>query len=120
MARYVDCFIIPVPKKNLKTYRAMAKVSAKAWIKAGALEYVETFSDDATKGKVTSFPRSVKLKAGEKIVLGYAVYKSRAHRNIVMAKVHKDESLMKFWENMPFDGMRMIWGGFESFVSSSK
>lgn len=118
MARYVDCFIIPVPKKNLKAYRAMAKVSAKAWIKAGALEYVETLADDAPKGKITSFPKSVKLKTGEKIVLGYAVYKSRAHRDSVMKKIHKDEALMKLWENMPFDGMRMIWGGFESFVSA--
>jgi len=118
MARYIDCFVIPVPKKNLKAYRSMAKVSAKAWIKAGALEYVESLADDVSKGKVTSFPRSVKLKAGETVVFGYAVYKSRAHRDIVMAKVHKDENLMKHWENMPFDGMRMIWGGFKSFVSS--
>lgn len=117
MARYIDCFIIPVPKKNLKTYRGMAKAAAKAWIKAGALEYVETLADDTTKGKITSFPRSVKLKAGETLVLGYAVYKSRAHRDRVMAKVHKDESLMKFWDNMPFDGMRMIWGGFKGFIS---
>ncbi|MBY0471543.1 DUF1428 domain-containing protein [bacterium] len=98
--------------------RRMAKVSAKVWIKAGALEYFETLADDVSKGKVTSFPRSVKLRAGEKVVLGYAVYKSRAHRDSVMAKVHKDEKLMKFWENMPFDGMRMIWGGFKSFVAS--
>mgnify|MGYP001611879007 FL=1 len=120
MARYVDCFVIPVPSKNLKAYRAMAKASAKAWIKAGVLEYVETLADDASKGKTTSFPRSVKLKAGEKVVLGYAIYKSRAHRDSVMAKIHKDESLMKYWENMPFDGMRMIWGGFSSFTTSKK
>lgn len=118
MARYIDCFIIPVPKKNLKTYQVMAKASAKAWIKAGALEYVETLADDVTKGKITSFPRSVKIKAGEKVILGYAVYKSRAHRDSVMKKVYKDENLMKHWENMPFDGMRMIWGGFKSFVSA--
>jgi uncharacterized protein YbaA (DUF1428 family) len=117
MARYVDCFIIPVPKKNLNAYKKMAKISAKAWKKAGAVEYIETFADDVAKGKITSFPRSVKLKAGEKLVLGYAFYKSRAHRDKVMAKVHKDENLMKQWEQMPFDGMRMIWGGFKSFVS---
>ncbi len=118
MAHYIDCFVIPVPKKNLKAYRGMAKISAKAWKKAGALEYVEALADDVTKGKVTSFPRSVKLKAGEQVVVGYAVYKSRAHRDSVMAKIHKDEGLMKAWEKMPFDGMRMIWGGFKSFVSS--
>lgn len=118
MAKYFDFFIIPVPKKNLKTYQKMAKVSAKAWKKAGAIEYVETLADDVTKGKITSFPRSVKLKAGEKVALGYAVYKSRAHRDQVMDKIYKDEALMKQWEEMPFDGMRMIWGGFKGFLSS--
>ncbi len=117
MAQYIDCFVIPVPKKNLKTYREMAKISAKAWRKAGALKYVETFADDVAKGKVTSFPRSVKLKAGEKLVFGFATYKSRAHRDRVMNKIHKDPELMKVWENMPFDGMRMIWGGFKPFLS---
>lgn len=116
MARYIDSFIIPVPKKNLNAYKKMAKASAKTWKKNGALEYVETMGDDVPKGKITSFPRSVKLKGNEKIVFGYAVYKSRAHRNQVMKKVMKDESLMKMWENMPFDGMRMVWGGFKTIV----
>src|SRR5687768_12647256 len=119
MARYTDFFVMPVPKKNLKAYEVMAKASAKAWLKAGALEYAELLGDDVPKGKVTSFPKSVKLKAGEKIVVGYAVYKSRAHRDRVMAKVHKDMELAKYWENMPFDGMRMIFGGFESFLQKS-
>ena len=118
MARYVDSFIIPVPKKNLKAYRKLAQASAKAWMKHGALEYFETVADDVEKGKITSFPRSVKLKSGETVVCGYAVYKSRAHRDQVMAKVMKDENVMKMWHNMPFDGMRMIWGGFKSIVTS--
>lgn len=118
MARYVDSFIIPVPKKNMKAYEKMAKLSAKAWIKCGALEYVETVGDDVAKGKITSFPRSVKLKGGEAVVFAYAVYKSRAHRDRVVAKVMKDETLMKMWEDMPFDGMRMIWGGFKSIVTA--
>lgn len=117
MARYIDCFVIPVPKASLRQYRLMAKASAKSWLKAGALEYVEALADDVSKGKITSFPRAVKLKSGEQVILGYAVYKSRAHRDQVMARVHKDEALMKFWNDMPFDGMRMIWGGFKSFVS---
>jgi uncharacterized protein YbaA (DUF1428 family) len=117
MARYVDGFVIPVPKKSLKAYLAMAKKSAAAWKKAGALEYSESVADDVAKGKMTSFPRSVKLKAGETVVLGYAVYKSRAHRDAVMKKVMSDPMLVKEWENMPFDGMRMIWGGFKSIVS---
>ena len=118
MARYVDSFIIPVPKKNLSAYRKMAQVSAKAWIKSGALEYVESLGDDVPKGKITSFPRSVKLKGGEKVVFGYAVYKSRAHRDRVMAKVMKNQALMDMWEKMPFDGMRMIWAGFKGFISA--
>ena len=118
MTRYVDCFVIPVPKKNLKAYKKMALAAAKAWTKAGALEYVEMLGDDVPKGKITSLPKSVKLKAGETIVFGYAIYKSRTHRDRVMKKIHQDLALMKFWEDMPFDGMRMIWGGFKNFVSS--
>ena len=118
MARYVDGFVIPLPKKNLKAYQSMAKLSAKTWIKCGALEYVETVADDVSKGKITSFPRSVKLKGGEAVIFGYAVYKSRAHRDRVMAKVMKDETLMKKWNEMPFDGMRMIWGGFKTIVTA--
>jgi uncharacterized protein YbaA (DUF1428 family) len=118
MARYVDGFVIPLPKKNLKAYKSFAKKAAKTWIKCGALEYVETLGDDVPKGKTTSFPRSVKLKSGEMLIFGYAVYNSRAHRDSVMAKVMKDEGLMKMWENMPFDGMRMIWGGFKTLVAA--
>jgi uncharacterized protein YbaA (DUF1428 family) len=118
MAQYVDGFVIPVPKKKLKEYRKFAAVAAKAWIKHGALEYVESLGDDVPKGKISSFPRSVKLKSSEIVVFSYAVYKSRAHRNQVMAKVMKDESVARIWDNMPFDGMRMIWGGFKSFVKA--
>lgn len=118
MARYVDGFVIPVPKKNIKTYLAGAKLAAKVWKRCGALEYVESVADDVSKGKITSFPRSVKLKGGETVVFSYVVYKSRAHRDRVMKKVMQDEALMKFWENMPFDGMRMIWGGFKTVVKT--
>lgn len=116
MANYVDGFVIPVPKKNLKAYQAMAKVAAKVWMKHGALEYVESVGDDVPKGKITSFSKSVKQKGGETIVFGYAVYKSKAHRDRVTAKVMKDEDLGQMWENPPFDGMRMIFGGFKPFV----
>jgi len=118
MAHYIDSFIIPVPKKNMKTYLAMAKKAAKTWKKHGALEYVETTADDVAKGKITSFPRSVKLKSTETVVFGYAVYKSRAHRDQVMAKVMSDVALVSAWEKMPFDGMRMIWGGFKTIVKA--
>jgi uncharacterized protein YbaA (DUF1428 family) len=118
MARYVDAFLIPVPKKNLKSYTGMAKKSAKIWKKYGAIEYIETVADDVAKGKITSFPRSVKLKVSEVVVLAYVVYKSRAHRDSVMAKVMKDKAIIEMWENMQFDGMRMIWGGFKTIASA--
>ena len=116
MARYIDGFIIPVPKKNLKAYIKFAKLAAKAWKKYGALEYVESVADDVPKGKITSFPLSVKLKSNEVVIFSYAVYKSRTHRNQVMAKIMKDEAILKMWEEMPFDGMRMIWGGFKTIL----
>jgi uncharacterized protein YbaA (DUF1428 family) len=118
MANYIESFIFPVPRKNLKAYKMIAKKSAKAWIKHGALEYVEAEAEDAPKGKTTSFPRSVKLKSGETVIIGHVVYKSRAHRNQVMAKIMSDKSVTDMWENMPVDGMRMIFGGFKTFVSA--
>lgn len=116
MPAYIDCFVMPIPKKNLAKYKKMAKASARAWKRAGATQYFEAIGDDVPKGKITSFPKSVKLKAGETVVIGYAFYKSRAHRDKVMAKLHKDPEMMKYWEDMPFDGMRMIWAGFKIAV----
>ncbi len=116
--KYLDSFVIPVPKKNLALYRRMAAVSGKVWKKYGALKYVEGVADDVKPGKRTSFPQSVKLKKGETVIFAYVVYKSRAHRDRVMTKVMKDEELMKMWnsEKLPFDGMRMFWGGFKAIV----
>jgi uncharacterized protein YbaA (DUF1428 family) len=117
MSRYVDGFVLPVPKKNLKAYRRMAMVAAKVWRDHGALEYIECVADDVKKGKVTSFPQSVKLKAGETVVFAYIVYKSRAHRDRVLSKAMKDPRMMATMNDMPFDGMRMFWGGFKPIVS---
>lgn len=117
MAKYVEAFIFPVPKKHLKSYQAVAKKSVKAWKKYGALDYFEAVADDAPKGKVTSFPRSVKLKSTEVVVIGHAVYKSRAHREQVMKKMMADEEVVKLWHSLPVDGMRMIFGGFKIFVT---
>jgi uncharacterized protein YbaA (DUF1428 family) len=116
MAQYIDGFVIPVPKKSLEKYLKYAAIAAKMWIKHGALEYVESVGDDVPKGKLTSFPRSVNLKAGEVVVFSYAVYKSRAHRDRVMGKIMKEETMMKMWEDLSFDGMRMIFGGFKTMV----
>lgn len=117
---YVDGFIVPVPKKNLAAYRKIATRAAKVWRQHGALEVVEAVADDVKKGKWTSFPRSVKLKGNETVIFSYIVYKSRKDRDRVMAKVMKDKRLANMMTPgaMPFDGRRMIWGGFKTIVSA--
>ncbi|HLX24057.1 MAG TPA: DUF1428 domain-containing protein, partial [Usitatibacter sp.] len=115
MGFYVDGFVVPVPKKRRAEYLRMARKGAKVWREHGALEYVEAIADDVKKGKVTSFPQAVKLKPGETVVFSYIVYKSRKHRDRVMAKVMKDPRLAEFMDpkKMPFDGKRMFFGGFK-------
>jgi uncharacterized protein YbaA (DUF1428 family) len=115
---YVDGFIVPVPKKRLNDYRILAKKAGKVWKEHGALEFRETVADDVKVGKRTSFPRSVKLKPNETVLFSYIVYKSRAHRDRVLAKVMKDERLAKMMkgQEMPFDAQRMIYGGFKTIV----
>jgi uncharacterized protein YbaA (DUF1428 family) len=117
---YVDGFIVPLPKKNLKAYTAMSKACAKVWRDHGAVEYVECIADDVKPGKWTSFPRSVKLKKNEVVLFSYIVYKSRAARDKCMAKVMKDPRLAKMMDpkKMPFDGKRMIFGGFKPFIDA--
>ena len=119
MAKYVDGFVVPIPKKNFAKYQAIAKLFGKVCREHGALEYVECVAVDVKKGKITSFPQSVKLKAGETVVFSYVVYKSRAHRDAVNKKVMKDPRITKMMDpkKLPFDGMRMFWGGFKSFIS---
>ncbi|MEQ1518743.1 MAG: DUF1428 domain-containing protein [Usitatibacteraceae bacterium] len=116
--KYVDGFVVPVPKAKLAAYKRMAQLGAKVWMEHGALEYVECVADDVKPGKVTSFPQSVKLKADEVVVFSYIVYKTRAQRDRIMAKVMKDPRLASFMDpkNMPFDGKRMFWGGFKTIV----
>jgi len=118
--RYVDGYVLPVPKKNLAAYRRMAAACGKIWRKHGALEYIESAADDVKPGKWTSFPQSVKLKRGETVVFAYVVYKSRAHRDKVNAKVMKDPKIkgMCGSKPLPFDGKRMFWGGFKVIVDA--
>jgi uncharacterized protein YbaA (DUF1428 family) len=118
MAHYVDGFVLPVPKKKVAAYLAMARKAGKVWREHGALEYVECIADDVKPGKHTSFPQSVKLKRGEVVFFSYVVYKSRQQRDRVMAKVMKDPRLADMMDpkNMPFDGKRMFWGGFKAMV----
>lgn len=115
---YVDGYVLPVPKKNLEAYRRMAQKSGKVWRDHGALEYIECVVDDVKPGKHTSFPQSVKLKPAETVVFAYIVFKSRAHRDRVNAKVMKDPRLANMMDPkaMPFDGKRMFWGGFKVLV----
>jgi uncharacterized protein YbaA (DUF1428 family) len=116
---YVDGFVVPVPRKNLKAYLAIARKAGKVWKDHGALEYAECVADDVKVGKWTSFPRSVKLKRGETVIFSYIVYKSRKHRDAVMAKVMKDKRLAEMMDPkaMPFDAKRMIYGGFKSQIT---
>jgi len=118
--RYVDGFVAPVPKKNLQAYRRMARTAGKVWRECGALEYIECVADDVKPGKCTSFPQSVKLKSGEVVVFSYIVYKSRAQRDRINAKVMKDPRLAKMMDpkTMPLDGKRMFWGGFKVLVTA--
>ena len=117
---YVDGFVVPVPKKKLKAYQAMAKKASRVWRDHGAIDYKECVADDVKPGKWTSFPQSVKLKKDETVVLSYIVYKSRAARDRCMAKVMKAPRLASMMDpkNMPFDGKRMIFGGFKVLVSA--
>jgi len=116
--RYVDGFVLPVPKKNLGAYRRLARKAGKIWMEYGALEYVECVADDVKRGKFTSFPQSVKLKPGEVVWFSWIIYKSRKHRDQVNAKVMKDPRLAATMDPkaMPFDIKRMIYGGVRTMV----
>ena len=115
---YVDGFVLPVPREHLGGYRKLARLAAKVWREHGALQYVECVEDDVKPGKLTSFPQSVKLKPGETVFFSYIVFKSKAERNRVNAKVMNDKRLANMMDPkaMPFDAKRMFWGGFRPLV----
>ena len=121
MAHYVDGFVVPVPTKNLDTYRRMAEQVGKIWMDHGALQYCECIGDDVKPGKVTSFPQAVQLKDDEVVVFSWIVYNSREHRDSVNTKVMEDPRMKAMIDPkaMPFDGMRMFWGGFKPFLELS-
>ena len=116
--KYVDGFVLAVPKKNLATYRKMATVAGKVWRKHGALEYVEAVGDDLDVKFGMSFKELVKPKRGETVIFSWIVFKSRAHRDQVNKKVMADPSLNQMMEKgpMPFDVKRMAYGGFKFLV----
>jgi uncharacterized protein YbaA (DUF1428 family) len=113
---YVDGFLLAVPKDKIEAYKAVAQKAGAVWMEHGALSYVECLGDDVPYGELTSFPRAVQAKDDEIVVFSWVTYKSRADRDRIVAKVMADERLQDGMENMPFDGKRMIFGGFESFM----
>ena len=121
MARYVDGFVLPVPKKNLAAYRKMAEKAAKVWKEHGALEYRECVGDDLNvKDMGVGFPRQIKTKNGETVVFSWIVYKSKGHRDGVNKKVMKDPRIAAMMDekSMPFDVKRMLYGGFKVIVEA--
>ena len=115
---YVDGFVLPVPKRKLAAYKKLANRAGKIWKEFGALQYVECVADDVKPGKLTSFPQSVKLRRDETVVFSWIVYKSRADRDRINAKVMKDPRLADMMDPkaLPFDGKRMFFGGFKQMI----
>ena len=119
--RYVDGFVLPVPKKSLQAYRRIAQKAGRVWREHGALEYRECAGDDLNVKCGVPFPRMTKLKPGETVVLSWIIFKSRAHRDRVNAKVMKDPRLAKMMDPksmMPFDVKRISYGGFKILVDA--
>jgi uncharacterized protein YbaA (DUF1428 family) len=115
---YVDGFLLPVPKKKLDAYRRMAQKAGKVWKELGALEFRECVGDDLEVGMGRSFKDSAELKRGETVMFSWIVYKSKAHRDRVNAKVMKDPRIANMMneKSMPFDAKRMAYGGFKVLV----
>lgn len=117
---YVDGFVLPVPKKNLQAYRRMAQKAGKIWREHGALDYKECAGDDLKIKMGVPFPRQMKTRPNETVVFAYIVYKSRAHRDRVNARVMKDPRIagMGNLKSMPFEVKRMVYGGFKVLVDA--
>ena len=113
---YVDGFVLAVPKDNIEAYKAQARRAGEVWKEHGALAYVECIGDDVPYGELTSFPRAVQAKDNEVVVFSWAVYASREARDAVMAKVMADPRLKGDMSDMPFDGKRLIYGGFQAIL----
>ena len=120
MSKYVDGFVLPVPNRNIAAYRRMAQKAGKIWREHGALDYKECIGDDLKVKMGMPFPRGIRSKSGETVVFAYIVYKSRAHRDKVNAKVMKDPRLTAMMDasSMPFDCKRMLYGGFKTIVEA--
>ncbi len=113
---YVDGFVVAVPKQKLDAYKALARKAGAIWKEHGALSYVECLADDVPYGELTSFPRAVQAKEDEVVAFSWITYESREKRDAVNAKVMADPRLKESMKDMPFDGKRMIYGGFAPFL----
>lgn len=115
---YVDGFVVAVPKDNIDAYIRVAETARDVWMELGALSYVEAVADDVSPGELTSFPRAVHLKDDETVVFSWITYESREARDAILKKVMEDPRMKDGMENMPFDGKRMIYGGFRTIVEN--
>jgi uncharacterized protein YbaA (DUF1428 family) len=116
--KYVDGFVIPMPKKNMAAYQRIAKQARKIWLDHGALDYRECVGDDLNVKMGVPFPKLANARKGDTVVFAYIVYKSRAHRDKVNAMVMKDPRMNAMCDpnNLPFDCNRMTFGGFKTIV----
>ena len=116
--KYVDAYVIPLPRRKLKVYTAMARIGKKTWMKHGALEYMECVADDLKNPWAMDFTKLAKLKRGETLIVAFVVYRSRAHRDRVNAKVMKEMMEADTHMDMPFDPKRCAFGGFRVIVGT--
>ncbi|WP_267550047.1 DUF1428 domain-containing protein [Rhizobium rhizogenes] len=115
---YVDGFILAVPKDKIEAYKAQARRAGEVWREHGALSYVEAIGDDVPYGELTSFPRAVLATEDEVVVFSWITYESRQSRDEILKKVMADPRLQDDMQNMPFDGKRLIYGGFDIFLET--
>jgi uncharacterized protein YbaA (DUF1428 family) len=120
MGRYIDGFVLPVPKKNLTAYARLAKRAGRIFRELGALEFRECAGEDLNVKMGLPFPRGIKARPGETVVFSYIVYKSRAHRDQVNARIMKDPRIAALCDpnRMPFDAERMLYGGFKTIAEA--
>lgn len=116
--RYIDAFVIPIPKRNLKAYLKMARIGKKTWMKHGAVEYYECAAEDLRNSWGKSFTQLARPKRGETLIVAFIVFKSRAHRDRVNAKVMKEFTESGVEMGMPFEPKRAAYGGFDVIVGS--
>lgn len=116
MAKYIDGFVIPIKKANLKAYKKMALLGCKIWMEHGALDYYESVGENLSVPWGLTFPKMCKLKADETVIFAFVIYKSKSHRNQVVKKVEKDPRMNMEGMKMPFDMKRFAVGGFTVLV----